>query len=97
MSQTVKFFGVEAEMPKSRVIMVTEGGSALIVEADNSEAFINCTKCSLMEAFASTACMAWRDVMRSKRTGEEYFAAERQYYAWRKIRDIAIRKQKENV
>jgi hypothetical protein len=95
MSQTVKFFGVEAVMPHSRVLVATEGGNAFFVKADDGEFLYDCTKCSMMEAFASTACMAWRDVMKSRPDADRYFYADQQYKAWRKIRDIAIRKQGE--
>jgi hypothetical protein len=84
MPQTVQFFGVEAVMPPGSkgVLWVTEAGVPHLLNQENV-AVLNCERC--MEPFASTACMRWRDVMKSRPD------AERQYKAWRKIRDIAIR------
>jgi len=49
---------------------------------------LNCERC--MEFFAATACMRWRDVMKSRPGADRYFYVEQQYKAWRKIRDIAM-------
>jgi hypothetical protein len=95
MPQTVQFFGVEAVMPPGSkgVLWVTAAGVPHLLNQEN-EAVLNCERC--MEFFASTACMRWRDVMESRPAdSDRYFYAKERYGAWKKIRDIAIRKQKE--
>ncbi len=98
MSQTVKLYGIEAELPPGcSVARLNEHGEPCLCQPGSSDLIVICYTAGPLEIFAATVICHWDDIILSERVGTKIAYAEKQSEKWRAIRAKAIKEHQKWV